>query len=219
MSDISKTNQWTDDQIKDYLINHIQQSIKNDVGIAIDAYWKDWSNNKEQAGKGFFAIPRLLFPEIDGLGSYSTGKNKNNTFKNITFYFKNVMSKIDDRYAKFSSFITLIYRHGLLHQHTPKRIINNQGVEFGWWFAINSPNNPLEVQRKYHLRIKDQTLMIDMNVFCQDVVKSVEIATKMILKKYRQEFQESINEQNRLIPLTEILKRNDIVKQDFSFME
>lgn len=214
---MTTTQDWTDDQIKDYLINHIQRSITNDVGVAIDAYWKDWSESKAKEGKGFFAIPRLLFPEIDGLGSYFTGTN-DKTFNNITFYLKNVMSKIDGRYSTYAAFITLIYRHGLLHQHTPKRIINNQGQEFGWWFAINSPNNPLEVQRNYHLRIENNILMIDMNVFFQDVVHSVDIALEMIADSYKDQFQKSINEQNRLIPLSEILKRSDVDQLDFKFM-
>ena len=96
----------------DWLKNHVAQSIKDDVGNAMDTY--------SNLGTGFFAVPRMLFPEIDGLGSYLTGKSES-TSENITLYIREVMSQIDNRYRKLAVFITFIFRHGLLHQHSPKK--------------------------------------------------------------------------------------------------
>jgi hypothetical protein len=198
-----KNLEWTDERIKSYLVDHIKRSIQNDAGIAINAYWKDWDKTKE--GKGFFAIPRLLFPEIDGLGSYITG-NSGSTTENITQYFKTIMSKIDKRYDAFAAFIAVIYRHGLLHQHSPKNCVLD-GENYGWQFAINSPNNPIEVQRKFHLAFHRNVLLLDMNVFFKDVVDSVDLAVEEIISNHRQEFIKSINEQNE--PITERDRRLD----------
>lgn len=184
-----------DREIKNY-INEIKQSIINDCGTALEAYWEKFSKDKISAG--FFAIPRLLFPEVDGLGSYITGQPMC-TGLNIKTYLEKVMSQIDPCYLPFSSFIAFIYRNGLLHQHQPKRF-RYKGKELGWWFSIVSPNNPLDIERKYHLIIINDTLMFDMKVFYTDVVDSIDLALDMILNNTKNEFQKTYNIQNR--PLT-----------------
>ena len=119
---------YLDEQIKDYLINHIKQSIINDVGGAFPG-WSSQLQNKGVAS-GFFAVPRMLFPEIDGLGSYITG-NPKSTGLNIKTYLAEVLSKVNPKYKVYASFIVFIYRHGLLHQHDPKRF-KYKNKEIGW---------------------------------------------------------------------------------------
>ena len=211
----------SDDDIKNYLLNDIKQSIINDCGTALEAYWEKFSKDKISAG--FFAIPRLLFPEIDGLGSYITGKPMC-TGLNIKTYLETIMCQIDIRYSSFSSFIAFIYRNGHLHQHQPKRF-KYRGKELGWWFSINSPNNPIDIQRKYHLVINKDILMIDMNVFYLDVTNSIDIVLSIILKNTENKFQEAYKMQNKPLTKHALLnskKRNRcryIFPKDFKFVE
>ncbi|MDA2936574.1 hypothetical protein MYX06_05135, partial [Patescibacteria group bacterium AH-259-L05] len=175
----NKKQNYSDEQIKDYLVNHIKQSIENDVGIAIKGYMKSFFDNGPHAG--FFAVPRMLFPEIDGLGSYITGKPLY-TGLNIKIYLSEVMSKIDVRYKDYAGFIVLIYRNGLLHQHSPKKF-KFKRKEISWQFGVS--NVPVDIQRRNHLTIQNNTLKIDMNIFYNDVINSVDILVKMILDGYR----------------------------------
>lgn len=194
-------------------INGIRQSISDDVGSILSSY--------SSKAHGFFAVPRLLFPEIDGLGSYLTGQPKE-TVLNITTYFKLVLSQLDSRYRKYAVFITLIYRHGLLHQHTPKEF-EYKHKDIGWIFSINSPNNPLDVQRKYHLNFVQNHLQLDMNVFYSDVIESTNILKKMINDKYRDNYIKSVLIQKTPLNKTKILKNykdSKFIKQsDFDFFK
>lgn len=200
-------------------MNHVKESIENDVGIAIRAYWNAFSKNK--IGAGFFAIPRMLFPEIDGLGAFLTGKPYS-TGLNIKIYLTKIMGQLDIRYEQYAGFIAVIYRHGLLHQHTPKRF-KSKNREFEWWFSINSPNSPLDVQRKFHLVIKNNLLMIDMNVFYRDVLDSMDLVLEEILGNYRDQFVKVFKEQNRKFTRYGLLKgkdkKNYLTNGDFKFLE
>jgi len=204
-------NNYNKAQIKSHLAL-IKQSIKDDVGSVLSVY----SGNM----CGFFAIPRLLFPEIDGLGSFITGDIKSNT-ENIVTYFKLILSKIDSRYEKFAVFMTFVYRHGLLHQHSPKKF-KYKNKEVGWIFNISHTNNPLEVQREYHLVFRGDLLQIDMNLFYNDVFNSIDILEKMITIKYTNEFTKAVKDQTTALNKTAILKKKNykkfIKKSDFNFL-
>jgi len=168
---------------------------------------------------GFFAIPRLLFPEIDGLGSFITGESRATT-ENITTYLKLVLSKIDPRYAKYAVFITLVYRHGLLHQHFPKNF-KYKKKDIGWIFNISHTNNPLDIQRKFHLYFVDSTLQLDMNLFCQDVLDSIDKLYEVLTESYKEQFAKAISQQSTPLNKTSILNRNKkyIKASDFDFFK
>jgi len=199
---------FTNDEIKLYLEN-IKTSIENDVGKILSTYSANMC--------GFFAIPRLLFPEIDGMGSFLTGEPGNAT-KNIIIYFKSVLSQQDSRYETYAVFITYVYRHGLLHQHNPK-VFEYKKKYIGWEFGISNTNNPIEIQRPYHLSFIGGTLQIDMNLFYKDVIDSIDKLYEMIVGSYRDIFTKSINEQSAPLNKTNILRRKkDFIRQsDFVF--
>lgn len=219
---MSRTVKWTNETIQNYLINHIKKSIQNDVGLAIDAYMKDFFDNKNGDTKGFFAIPRLLFPEIDGLGSYITG-NPRSTVLNIKTYLTDIMSQIDMRYGEYAAYIALIYRHGLLHQHEPKRF-KSKGKEVGWMLWLGSTNLPVDVQRKNnHLQFAGNHLMLDTTLFYKDTLDSVDIAADEILKKYKKQFIKSYKEQLKFLTKSFLLKKYSgksvLNKNDFKFIK
>jgi len=198
-----------DDRYIDDLFSNIKNSIINDVGLAIKAYCSEHHNGNITSG--FFAIPRLLLPEIDGMGAYITG-NATSTASNIESYLQEIMSKIDTRYSLYSKFISKIYRHGLLHQHEPKNC-KYKSRDAGWSFMVSNPNNPIGVQRKYHLiedPIKfDKTvqnppfiLQSDMTLFYKDVVGSIDIMKEETKTTFRKTFEKARDEQLRVRILT-----------------
>lgn len=205
-----KKTSYTDNQIRKHL-DDIKKSIEGDVGTVLPVYAANMA--------GFFAIPRLLFPEIDGLGSFITG-NPRATTENITIYLKLVMSKIDPRYAKYAAFITFVYRHGLLHQHTPKKF-EYRKKDIGWMFNISHTNNPLDIQRKFHLHFVNNTLQLDMNVFYQDTFDSIDKLYEMLTKSYKEQFAKAISQQSTPLNKTNILNRNKkfIKASDFNFFK
>lgn len=205
---------WSKLKIENYIKNEIQQSIKNDVGTSLNAYWEEFYKNNK--GVGYFAVPRMIFPELDGLGSFITGETKN-TVLNIKTYMQEVMSLVDSRYADFATFIPLIFRHGLLHQHSPKRF-KHKNADIGWRFVINSPNNPVEVSRKRHLVFDRNNLSIDMNLFFNDVVKSIDLFLPMVTKEYRHNFEKSIKAQYKKLTRNSFSKRGYKSKKDFPFL-
>ncbi len=205
---------YSDEYIKRYLTLQIKQSIINDVGIAIDAYSNHFTKYNE--GVGYFAIPRLLFPEIDGLGSYITGKPLR-VSENLICYMKEIMSQVDKRYGEYAVFIVTLYRHGLLHQHEPKKF-RYKSKEIGWAFELGSLNLPVESLRQNHLNYDGQTLWINMNVFYFDVLASIDLFLPILIKKYKNQFNKSHKEQLKKLSRNSMIKRAKGTATDFKFL-
>jgi hypothetical protein len=167
---------WDVNHIEHYLINDIKESLKIEVGTAIQAYFTVNSTGKR--GGGFYSIPRLIFPEIDNLGSFLTGK-PGSTGENITKYLKEIVSKIDNKYEVFAGFLVVIFRHGLLHQHGQKYFIyNNKYVSSE--IRIGSIYNPIDAMRVRHLTFENDRFLIDVNVFYNDILNSIDILNSEI---------------------------------------
>ncbi len=79
---------------KENIIKHlgaIKESLQNDIAPVIDLYMRHFLRTNE--GIGLFAIPRMLFPEIDNLGSYYAGEI-GNTPKNAIGFIKAYSDKL-----------------------------------------------------------------------------------------------------------------------------
>lgn len=172
----------SDKDIKNYLLR-IKKSIHEDVGTAIDAYWDKFAKDNECYGS--LSVPRMLFPEIDGLGSYLTGDPKV-TSLNIKLYLQEIMSQIDKRYKDYAAFIVLIFRHGLLHQHSPKRF-KFRNRKLGWEIHFSQMRI-----RENHLVIKDEMLNLEMTVFFDDILESIDLFIPLVLSNYRETFLKSV---------------------------
>ncbi len=213
---MKKKTKLTDNQIRNYLVNHIKQSIINDVGGALTG----WSSQIHQNGMiaGFYAVPRMIFPEIDGLGSYITG-NPHATGLNIKTYLSEVMGAKKPQYKKVAAFMVFVYRHGLLHQHEPKWFSYRRKV-IGLQFTIGNQNNPREVQASDHLVFKGSVLNLDANTFYYDVVDSIDGFAEDVITKYRNAFEKSIKAQAKPLTKTELLRKNSyLTEQDFNFLK
>lgn len=207
---------WDINHIENYLINDIKESFKIEIETAIQAYFIINSTGKR--GGGFYSIPRLIFPEIDNLGSFLTGTPKS-TGENITRYLKEIVSKTDIRYKTFAGFLTVIFRHGLLHQHSTKYFINEDKY-ISSQITIGSVNNPIEVMRKNHLVFKDNRFFIDVNVFYNDILNSIDILVSEIKDgKYLDTFNQSMKIQQSPSSKKELLKKcSYLTEQDFIFL-
>ena len=212
-----KFDAWDIAHITDYLLNDIKESLRVEVETAIQAYFTLNSTGKK--GGGFYSIPRLIFPEIDNLGSFLTGKPES-TGENITKYLKEVVSKIDKRYAEFAGFLVVIFRHGLLHQHRPKTIIHKNKFVTSQIY-IGSIYNPIELMRKNHLVFKGNLFLIDVNVLYIDILNSVDILISEFSNgKYIDTFNKSMKIQQSPLLKSELLKKHQhyLVEDDFKFL-
>lgn len=164
----------------------------------------------------------MLFPEIDGLGAILTG-HSSATGLNIKTYLKTIMSKIDNRYAVYSGFMPLVYRHGLLHQHDPKRFQYGK-KDFGWMFQFQNPNNPTDAKRRWHLRLDSSGLLIlDMRIFYDDLVASIDLLMGLVSReqaeKYMKNYDKPINMTNALKRQKQNKKMRYLYRSDFRFLK
>lgn len=164
----------TKEEIKN-VINDIKKSIVCDVGPLFDVYL-DKNNLDRCTGsvQALRVIPRLLFPEIDGLGQLRYGYYGADSKYPVQFmeeYFTR------PEYKKISG-----YRHGLIHSHWPKIIIiDNKAI--GWQMTI-SQRDPL--LQKGHLTCPDKKkthLNISAIEFYDDFLAAID--------KYMEDFENS----------------------------
>lgn len=155
---------------KENIIKHledIKRSLQNDVKPAIDLYMKHFFETSE--GIGFFAIPRMLFPEIDNLGSYYAGEI-NNTPKNAISFIKTYFSQVNPEYSNKGAFIYLVYRHGLMHQHSPK-FISYKKKSVGWAIHLSSDG---VVTTSTHLKLLGKTVQVDGRQLYEDLLSALD---------------------------------------------
>lgn len=209
---------WSKKRIENYLIDQVKESIKNDCGIAIKGYSQ--AAREEQRFGGFYSIPRMLFPEIDSLGSYITGEPLS-TSRNIKIYLQIILSKINPKYGEFAGFIVLVLRHGLLHQHSPKNFKYKSKFS-GLAINLASPNNPISVERLHHLQFSGRYLQISVNCLYNDLLDSFDYLLEYLFEKNnKQNFVKSINKQTKCLTKNFCLKHNKkyICQKDFNFLK
>ena len=194
------------------ILNDITQSLKNDVGSALKTYHGVFISSP--VGIGFFAIPRLIFPEIDNLGCYLVGDIKH-TASNAISFMKMYFSKVDPEYRSKSAFIYFVYRHGLMHQHMPKSVSCNK-KNIGWSVGISTPNT-----KTSHLNFIANSLNIDGQQFYEDFLRALELYKKDVLSNDAI-LKNLITAHRKMIspvPETELLKKPYIKQSDLDFLK
>ncbi|MFA6466620.1 MAG: hypothetical protein WCV71_02050 [Patescibacteria group bacterium] len=141
------------------LMNEIKQSLHDDILTALDIYSK--------TGTGFFAIPRLIFPEIDNLGAYMAGTTKNSP-KNAIAFIKKYYAIINPEYTKKGALIYFIYRHGLMHQHVPK-FVSYRKKNIGWQISLTMENT-----KSTHLMLMDKTIILEGRQLYTDTIFAID---------------------------------------------
>lgn len=169
------------DQIK-AIIQEIRESIRRDIEPLLRAYL-DKNNWIDGHAPGFWVIPRILFPEIDGLGRLRYGETdtKGSSCWPVLFmreYFPR------SEYKQVSGFIYNTYRHGLLHSHYPKEMIIH-GKNRGWQINLSTHQSSI-IHLKFQ-NYKEKTLLsLGVKDFYEDFLKA--------LDKYVSEFDDSEKE-------------------------
>lgn len=151
-----------------FLLTEILTSSENDIKPVLGLYCSHNLNKEPKIG--FFAVPRLIFPEIDGLGCYYAGKI-DGTSKNAINFIKEYFGRVNSIYKNRGSFLYFVYRHGLMHQHIPKTIIMD-GKVFGWGISISSDEVSTNCM---HLQVINGNIQIDANRFYEDFSKALKI--------------------------------------------
>lgn len=196
-------------------LREIKKSIKNDVGTIIDLYIDHFFKTDEDIG--LFAVPRLLFPEIDNMGSYFVGENLKNSPDNAIKFMKKYFSKVDIEYKNKSAFIYIIYRHGLMHQHIPK-FMSYRRKNIGWAIGLSKKNTI-----SHHLKLMGKTIRIDGRQFYEDFLDAIDFYIDDIKrgdKKIFNNFIKAHTEMMKPLSKSEYLKNKSYVKQkDFNFLK
>lgn len=152
------------EEIKNVL-RGIKESIIYEMKPILNVY-KD--HHSIEHPLGFWTIPRLLFPEIDGLGRLRYGStNVRGDSRCPIQFMRNYFPRAE--YKEISGFIYNVYRHGLTHSHWPKKMIINNKVRE--WVMI------LSIGSQIHLEFsdKDKTrLNISAKDFYEDFLKSID---------------------------------------------
>lgn len=145
-------------------IQGIINSVERDVVAAIGAFNNHNAVNKNKIG--FFAVPRMIFPEIDCLGCLYCGNLA--TSKNSVTFMRKYFSQVNILYKHISGFLYMTYRHGLMHQHEPKNVELKQ-QNFFWQISMNHPTFHLKFRQPYN------HLVLDGSKFLSDFLESARI--------------------------------------------
>jgi hypothetical protein len=62
-------------------------------------------------------------------------------------------------------------------------------------------------------------LIIDMNLFFEDVVKSIDLFIPLVTNQYKSNFEKSIKSQYKKLTVSHCMKRKDVKRGDFPFLE
>ncbi|MFH1352581.1 MAG: hypothetical protein ABIH68_03290 [bacterium] len=204
----------------------ITTSVKTDI----EPMLKGWSNRKYRYGKSppqMYAIPRIIFPEIDGLGRLRYGeKSQYGTAKNAVKFMREYFgrtSKHKEIYTAISGFLYNVYRHGLMHSNYPKKMII-YGKDRGWAISFSDA----EKDESSHLQFlgEDKTqFCIDCHEFYRDFLDA--------LDKYKDDFDDTkkqaelLNNFNIAYPLMisaeqgqySIKRKNILQDSDFEYFK
>jgi len=156
-------NQMTFEGAKDYLTNHLMESLKNEFAPAIKAYIED--STRTGIGKGFFGLLRIVFPTITFLGTLYKGKDES---RNAISFMEDYMGNVNPKYKDISDLIYTVYRHGLMHTQMPK-VSEISGKIVGWRITYDDGEH-LKISKNKSLI----TIPISPNSFFQELIKALE---------------------------------------------
>jgi hypothetical protein len=207
---ITKKNSITKDHIGKYL-EEIEASLKNDIGLILPTYQQHFLQTN--IGAGYFAIPRLIFPEIDNLGALYQG-NIRETQRAAINFMKDYFGLVNTEYKTKSAFIYLIYRHGLMHQHVPKNMsYKKQSV--GWIISMNSTAG--------HLSTYGKTIQLDATQLYLDLLTALNFYKNDILSDKENLIERFISAHSKMIePISKtnlIAKKGYVDQTDFDFLK
>ncbi len=140
---------------------------------------------------GYFEIPHLLLSYIEYLSGLFCGKGPNVQYSDVRDFFN---TYFPSNYQKASAWLIYLYRHGLVHEYTPKTILVDNTKKISWFCSLDfsevknhlkilpSPDNKLDI---YHLRICASEFLKDFKnsilIFCNDILNNSDRFSKFQL--------------------------------------
>ncbi|MCX6791496.1 MAG: hypothetical protein NT149_00470 [Candidatus Gottesmanbacteria bacterium] len=154
------------------IISEIKFSAKRDIEPIIQCY-RDKSNWIDSQQPGFWTLPRMIFPEIDGLARLRYGRvNDEGSTKDSVRFMEEYFSRPE--YKKISGFLWYIFRLGLLHSHYPKEI-NILGKNRGWGISFRLTGKEVSMHLKFFNPINKTNLILDGEDFYNDFVHAIDL--------------------------------------------
>ena len=139
---------FTTEMAKDFLLDDFIKSVKRTRFLYLE------TEPKPELGYGFFEPIMLILCWCDFMGALYTGKGEwKEASERSEIFIKEVMSKINPKYAQSSNSLVKNYRHGSVHAYAP-------GVNFN--ILINEPEDHLKQNHRPHvLKINVNSLIDD----------------------------------------------------------
>lgn len=128
-------------------------------------------NRNSQAAKGltgiapFWGFARMIFPIAESIGDLI---HRSSSTVNLESFFKDDLSKIDDRYSEYSAILAQLFRHSLLHQDELRTLIIGKR-KLVW--ALSMFGSSLEHLKIYQDQadLNRRALHFDLTVFYNDL--------------------------------------------------
>ena len=148
---------------------------------------------------GFYSVPLIIFSFIEYLGilwknpveQYKKKRTSYYSQSQVKYaaipYIKKYLGKIRPEYKKYSGLLYGLFRHSLAHHFQPNVIILNNKEKLSWGIIKNSSENHLTFSKEKYPEpngklINHTVLRINLEVFFQDLIKSIEEFEKDALK-------------------------------------
>jgi hypothetical protein len=159
-----------------YVLRDIRQSVRKDIEPVLKAYF-DESQWLDKDVPGFWTLPRLLFPEIDGLARLRYGRQTDSgSASDLVQFMRDYFP--GEEYKKVSGFVYYIFRLGLLHSHFPKQVLID-GRSYGWAVSLGQ-------KKDTELKMVGNDLMLDSVKLYNDFLAAID--------KYMEEFSDPLKE-------------------------
>lgn len=153
------------------IITEIKSSVVRDITPIINCY-KDKKNWIDLQQPGFWTIPRMIFPEIDGLARLRYGRiNELGSGEDSVRFMEEYFCKPE--YKKISGFLWHVFRLGLLHSHFPKPM-SILGKNRGWGISFRLNKTETLMHLEFLDKKNKQSLILDAEEFYKDFLQAVD---------------------------------------------
>ncbi len=153
------------------VLEEIKQSVIGDVEPVLKAYGDLVKIKNDARRVGFWTIPRIIFPEIDGIARLRYGRLSDfgSSKDSICFIREYFPGNV---YKQIAGFLYAVFRHGLLHSHYPKSVII-RGKDRGWAVVLSSPG-VIPMHLEFMVKTKKTHLTLDAREFYSDFIAAID---------------------------------------------
>jgi len=162
-----------------YLETYLLPVIKNDLIKVLKFH--------EKVGYGFHSISLQAFCYIDHLGAllHSEPAGSSKAVK----YIEDYMGQVNSRYQDIGRLLYVMWRHGTVHEHTPKQLIHSCRRYRISWVTGKSSN---QQERDCHLKCfkvqgtkNSYAIVVNLFQLSEDLVSSIKILLRKLKADYR----------------------------------